>query len=146
MSMPLTDTGHDLGDDRRTLCWRRTFPGRPDQAHPARDFVAFLLTGCTLVDDAVYAAAELVANALRHTRSALPDGLIVVEVRRWPCGMSVGVTDQGGAGEPAVREADALAESGRGLKAVASLASHWDWTGDANGRTVIAVFDEIHER
>src|SRR4051794_11420788 len=109
MSMPLTDTSHGLGDDCRPMRWRRTFSGHVDQARPARDFVAFLLTGCKLADDAVSAVAELVANALRHTRTALPGGLFVVEVRRWPSGMSVGVTDQGGTSEPAVREADAMA-------------------------------------
>jgi anti-sigma regulatory factor (Ser/Thr protein kinase) len=123
------------------MCWRRTFPGQADQARSARDFVAFLLTGCVLADDVVFAVAELVANALRHTRSALPGGRFVVEVRCWHSGMSVGVTDQGALGEPAVREADEMATSGRGLKTVAALASRWDWTGDANSRTVIAIFE-----
>jgi anti-sigma regulatory factor (Ser/Thr protein kinase) len=122
--------------------WRRAFPGRADQARAARDFVAFLLAGYALVDDAVLAAAELVANTLRHTRSARPGGEFTVEVRRWNSGTSIEVTDQGGASEPRPRDPDDMAESGRGLKTVASLATRWDWTGDANGRTVIAVFDE----
>jgi serine/threonine-protein kinase RsbW len=142
MSMPLIDTGHAHAEDCRTMCWRRTFSGQADQARPARDFVGFLLNGCTLAEDAVSAVAELVANALRHTRSALPNGLFVVEVRRWSSGVSVGVTDQGGNNEPAVREPDAMAESGRGLQTVAALASRWDWSGDANSRTVIAIFDD----
>jgi serine/threonine-protein kinase RsbW len=141
MSMPLTDTGHDLDEDRRAMCWRRTFRGQAEQARSARDFVAFLLTGCAYADDAITAVGELVANALRHTRSALPGGLFTIEVRRWRSGMSVGVTDQGGASEPVVREPGAMAESGRGLKTVAAVASRWDWTGDADSRTVIVIFD-----
>lgn len=142
MSMSLTDAGHSLRKEPPAMRWRRAFPGAADQARAARDFVAFLLTGCALVDDVVLAAAELVANALRHTQSALPGGEFVVEVRRWYSGMSVEVTDQGGASEPKPREAADMAESGRGLNTVATLATRWDWTGDANGRTVIAVFDE----
>lgn len=140
--MPLTDAGHGLSEDSPSMRWRRTFPGHAEQARSARDFVAFLLAGCALADDAVLAVAELVANALRHTRSASPYGLFAVEVRRWGSGASVGVTDQGGTSEPKVCEADDSAESGRGLKTVATLANRWDWTGDGNGRTVIAVFDE----
>ena len=142
MSTPLADTDCSLDEQPHDMRWRRVFPGHANQARAARDFVAFLLAGSTFVDDAVLAVAELVANTLRHTRSALPGGEFAVEVRRWSAGTSVGVTDQGGAGEPRPRDADDMAESGRGLKTVASLATRWDWTGDTNGRTVIAVFDE----
>jgi hypothetical protein len=55
---------------------------------------------------------------------------------------SIGVTDQGGTSEPRPRDADDMAESGRGLNTVATLATRWDWTGDTNGRTIIALFDE----
>ncbi|GLY90550.1 ATP-binding protein [Actinoallomurus iriomotensis] len=107
----------------------------------AREFVAYLLSGCALTDDAVSAVGEFGVNALRHTHFALPGGRFTVKVRRWPSGISIGVTDQGGTSEPAAREPDPMEESGRGLKTVATLASRWDWTGDVNGRTVIAVFD-----
>lgn len=140
--MPATDTGHELRTEPHTMRWRRAFPGHADQARAARDFVAFLLAGCALVDDAVLAAAELVANALRHTRSALPGGEFTVEVRRWRSGLSVGITDQGGSNEPIPREAGEMELSGRGLMTVARLATRWDWTGDRNGRTVLAIFDE----
>jgi serine/threonine-protein kinase RsbW len=142
MSTPLADTGRSIDEQPYDMRWRRVFPGHAEQARAARDFVAFLLAGYALVDEAVLAAAELVANTLRHTRSALPGGEFTVEVRRWGSGTSIGVTDQGGASEPRPRDVDALAESGRGLKTIASMATRWDWTGDANGRTVIAIFDE----
>ena len=142
MSMPLTDAGHSLHEEPGGMRWRRVFPGHAEQARSARDFVACLLAGFAIADDAVLATAELVANTLRHTRSALPGGEFIVEVRHWSCGTCIGVTDQGGTSEPRPCDADDMAESGRGLKTVATLATRWDWTGDTNGRTIIAVFDE----
>lgn len=140
--MSLADTGRNLDEQPHDMRWRRVFPGNADQARAARDFVAFLLAGFALVDDAVLAAAELVTNTLRHTHSALPGGEFAVEVRRWSSGTSIGVSDQGGESEPKPCDADDLAESGRGLKTVAMLATRWDWTGDTHGRTVVAIFDE----
>lgn len=127
------------------MCWRRSFPGRTDQARLVRRFVAFLLDGCRYADDAVQAVAELAGNAVIHTRSGRPGGLFTVEVRRWDDGLAVSVTDQGGlaahlcpAGEG---EPDGLAENGRGLPIVADLATSVTWTGDAGeGHTITAVF------
>ena len=133
------------------MCWRRTFPGRTDQARLVRRFVAFLLDGCRCADDAVQAVAELAGNAVIHTRSGRPGGLFTVEVRRWDNGLAVSVTDQGGP-VPGRHTADGdsaddrdggddLAENGRGLPIVADLATTVTWTGDARrGRTITAVF------
>ncbi|MEV5706047.1 ATP-binding protein [Actinoallomurus sp. NPDC052274] len=115
MSISPIDVHSGLADESDAMRWRRTFPGRTDQSRPARHFVAFLLAGCPLADDAVSVTGELVANALTHTHSAKPGGLFVVEVRRWRGGAAVAVTDQGGTSEPRIREAGWLAESGRGL-------------------------------
>lgn len=110
----------------------------------AREFVAFLAAGFTGEDDVVLAAAEMTANALQHTRSGLPGGLFVVELRRWRGGLALSLTDQGGPGDPRPRAAPGdpgtLAESGRGLLTVAAVASHWDWCGGPSGRTVTAIF------
>jgi serine/threonine-protein kinase RsbW len=123
------------------LCWRRAFPGRPDQAGPIRRFVACLLGGCAPADDAVQAVAELGANAIQHTRSARPGGLLVVEIRRWRGGgAAVSVTDQGGPAEPQIADLDAFSEHGLGLRLIAATATWWGWRGDVNGRTVTAVF------
>jgi anti-sigma regulatory factor (Ser/Thr protein kinase) len=85
--------------------------------------------------------AELAANAMQHTLSAVPGGLLVVEVRRWPGGrVAVSVTDQGGPNEPRVAEPDFMAGHGRGLHLVAATATRWCWCGDAAGRTVTALF------
>lgn len=39
------------------------------------------------------------------------------------------VTDQGGPGEPRLRDLAELAEGGRGLLTVDALAATWSWTG-----------------
>lgn len=50
------------------------------------------------------------------------------------------VTDQGGPGEPRLRDLAELAEGGRGLLTVDALAATWSWTGTPQGRTVRATF------
>lgn len=123
------------------MCWRRTFPGRAEHVAHVRRFVSFLLADHPKAGDAVQAAGELTANALQHTLSALPGGLIIVEVRRCPDHVALSVTDQGGPNEPQVVEPDHLAGHGRGLQLVAATATRWCWRGDATGRTVTALFD-----
>ncbi len=122
------------------LRWRRTFPGRPEQASVVRRFVEILLHGCPLVDEVLLVVDELVVNALRHTGSGRRGGSLVVEVLRRRAEVVVMVTDQGCPTEPAPTDADELAESGRGLRTVSMLATSWGWHGNADGRTVTAVF------
>jgi anti-sigma regulatory factor (Ser/Thr protein kinase) len=123
------------------MCWRRAFPGRAEQAAHVRRFVAFLLDDHPKAGDAVQAVAELAANAVQHTLSAAPGGLLTVEVRRWAGGrVAVSVTDQGGPNEPRCVEPDFLAGHGRGLHLVAATATSWCCRGDATGRTVTALF------
>lgn len=122
------------------LRWRRTFPGRPDQASVVRRFVEIMLHGCPLIDDVLLVVDEFVVNALRHTGPGRPGGSFAVEVRRERAEVVVMVTDQGCPTEPAPTDADELAESGRGLRTVSLLATSWGWHGNADGRTVTAVF------
>ncbi|HEX6469754.1 MAG TPA: ATP-binding protein [Streptosporangiaceae bacterium] len=124
------------------LRWHRSFPGRLDQAAHVRRFVAVLLADHPRGDDAVLAVGELAANALQHTLSAAPGGVLVVEVRRWHAEgrVAVSVTDQGGPTEPRPADPDYLAGHGRGLHLIAATAAWWGWSGDATGRTVTAVF------
>lgn len=128
------------------MCWRRSFPGLTRMAGEARGFTRWLLGGHPRLDDALVAVSELFANAARHTRSGLPGGLVVVEVRRCVQGVTVTVTDQGGPEEPVVRTFDessgCLREGGRGLLTVAAYASRWCWHGDVHGRMVTAFFAE----
>ncbi len=120
--------------------WRRAFPGEPDQARAARRFAAALLAGCPELDDVLLTVDELVVNALRHTKSGQPGGAFTVEIARWDGAVAVAVTDEGAPSEPAVADATADAESGRGLRTVSLLASGWGWFGNDRSRTVAALF------
>jgi serine/threonine-protein kinase RsbW len=89
----------------------------------------------------VSTAAELFNNAIQHTRSKLPRGHLILEVRRWPgCCATLAVTDQGGPGEPYPRELTDDGENGRGLAILNALTTCWGWHGDVRGRTVTAIF------
>jgi serine/threonine-protein kinase RsbW len=126
------------------MCWRRAFAGRPELAKAQRKFVDFLLAGCAKADEALFAANELFSNAVEHSDSRLPGGLIVVEVRRWREHAAVVVTDQGGPNEPQIRPriGGELSERGYGLRTIAATASSWGWYGSVTGRTVTAVFGQ----
>ncbi|MBG0817429.1 ATP-binding protein [Planomonospora sp. ID82291] len=124
------------------LTWRRTFPGRPEQAAQARSFVGFLLADSPRRADAEQIVAELAANAVRHTDSGRPHGTFVVELGRTTAVITITVRDCGGGGVPAFgRRPDAAGESGRGLLLVAALA---DRAGCRGGRdTGHAVWAEL---
>jgi len=87
--------------------WARAFPGTPHQVKVARHFVTSLLAGSPLCDDAVLVISELFTNALQHTGSGRPGGLVVVQVSRWRQGVRIAVTDQGSARPPVIRGMDA---------------------------------------
>jgi serine/threonine-protein kinase RsbW len=122
--------------------WARAFPGTPRQAGAARRFVASLLDGSPFCDDAVVVVSELFTNALLHTNSGKPGGLVVVQVTRWLLGVRVAVTDQGSAKRPVIGDGGSCqqaAESGHGLYLVSCLAEHLGWHDDPSGRTICAV-------
>ncbi|MFI0352726.1 ATP-binding protein [Actinomadura sp. 9N407] len=122
------------------LYWRRSFPGRTEQARVARGFVGCLLAGCPFLDDVLLAVGELVVNALRHTKSGQDGGSFTVEVLRGCGGVVLGVADQGGPCEPVVVDAGELDECGRGLLTVSRTAARWGWYGDESGRKVTVTF------
>lgn len=122
------------------LLWRRVFPGLAEQARPAREFVAFLLSDLSALDDAMLATGELVANALRHTASSQPGGHFLVEVRRRPGSATIALTDQGSPKQPVIPAPDDLSECGRGLYMVQALATDVRWTGGPAGRTFTVTF------
>ncbi len=124
----------------RQLVWRRAFPGLAEHVRRAREFASFLLADLPDVDDAVLVVSEFAANALRHTASAQPGGLFLLEIRRWADGATVAVTDEGSLKVPAIPEPDDLSECGRGLQTVRALATEWHWTGGRDGRTFTASF------
>ncbi len=122
--------------------WARAFPGTPEQVAAARRFAAALLAGSPFSDDAVTVVSELFTNAVRHTVSGGPGGLVVVQVSRWRDGVRIAVTDQGSAKHPVVRHPGTggeLAETGSGLFLVRQLSRQLGWHDDASGRTVYAV-------
>jgi anti-sigma regulatory factor (Ser/Thr protein kinase) len=121
------------------MYWRRTFPGRPDQAHVVRAFVTALLPDRPHLDEVLLAVGELVANALRHTKSG-QGGSFTVDVFHAGGRTAVAVADEGGPAEPMAADAGELAECGRGLRTVSLLADSWGWHGDDTGRTVTAIF------
>jgi serine/threonine-protein kinase RsbW len=125
--------------------WARVFPGRPQQVGAVRRFVAALLDGSPFCADAVLIGSELVTNALLHSRSGNPGGLVTVQVTRWRLGVRIAVTDQGSPNSPVIRDAGPgrqMAESGHGLYMVCHLAEHLGWHDDASGRTVHAILGQ----
>jgi anti-sigma regulatory factor (Ser/Thr protein kinase) len=101
--------------------------------------VARTLVGCPARETLLTCVSELAANAIAHTASGA-GGMFTVEVIRPADGVAlVAVTDAGSPREPSVRDADDLAEGGRGLALVAALASHWGhYAAMGGGRTVWA--------
>ncbi|HUY45876.1 MAG TPA: ATP-binding protein [Streptosporangiaceae bacterium] len=122
--------------------WARAFPGLPQQVSAARRFVASLLDGSPFRDNAVLVISKLVTNAVRHSDSGKPGGLVIVQVSRWRLGVRIAVTDQGSGKRPVIRDAGPgrePAESGHGLYMVARLTEQLDWHDDASGRTIHAI-------
>jgi serine/threonine-protein kinase RsbW len=101
------------------MYWRRTFPGRADQARAVRAFVAALLPDRPCLDEVLLAVDELVVNALRHTKSG-QGGRFSVHVRDAAGRTAISVGDEGGPAEPVAGDAGELDESGRGLRTVRS--------------------------
>ena len=86
--------------------------------------------------------SELFANAVLHSDSGKPGGLVIVQVSRWLLGVRVAVTDQGSGKRPVIREtgpASELAEGGNGLRMVGHLAERLDWHDDTSGRSICAI-------
>jgi serine/threonine-protein kinase RsbW len=107
-----------------------TLPGRPESARAAREFTAACLPGCPVAADAMLCVDELVANAIRHSRSGLPGGTIEVRIAvaagEW---LRVEVQDAGPLPVPAPR--DDPSEHGRGLALVVALAEVFGADGDS---------------
>jgi serine/threonine-protein kinase RsbW len=127
----------------RPLLARQTFPGEPGQVRAARWWLGACIAGFSAADDATLACSELVANAIIHSDSGLPDGIFTVRIAVNHDFIRIEVLDQGGrwtgartALEEAGQHADDASQCGRGLQIVAAIASAWGVTGDQEGRTV----------
>ena len=127
-----------------SMYWRREFRGTTDQIRLVRAFAAHLLVDFPVLDDVLLVLNELAVNAIRHTRSGWRDGRFTVEISMDVAGVIVYVADQGGPGEPRLRNCLDLEQDGRGLLTVAALAATWSWTGGTHGRVVRATFPVQH--
>jgi hypothetical protein len=114
----------------------RVFPGEAGQLRALRQWLKELLPPCEALDDAVFVASELGANAVRHTSSG-QGGQFAVEIIWAADSVRVGVVDEGGPSEPRIIEAP-KGEDGRGLLAVRELSARIGCDGNELGRVVWA--------
>jgi anti-sigma regulatory factor (Ser/Thr protein kinase) len=120
--------------DRVVTSW----PPEPSSVTAVRRWLKSFCTGAAypdeICDDAELVVSELVGNAVRHSGTAIH--VEVASLRELP-GMWLCVRDE--STRPVKpREADLLAESGRGLQLVDYLASRWGVVADGGGKRVWA--------
>jgi len=73
--------GTDGGALAFSPAWHeRVFAGEPRQVAAARRFLAGLLDGYPVADDAVFCVSELAANCVAHSTSGHPGGTFTVRV------------------------------------------------------------------
>lgn len=102
----------------------------------ARAFVATRLgAGHPYLDEAVLLCSELVTNAILHTGSGRPWGVVVVTLLETGDGIQLEVTDEGSDGVPVVRD-EVFAPDGHGLFLVEQLAAGWGYRRDGQVTTV----------
>lgn len=107
--------------------WARSFPATADQIREARRFLATILGGRPLADEALLCLSELVTNSLQHSHSARSGGTVTVRVALRQHQLLVEVKDQGG---PWRTSPHPDGQRGRGLQIVGQLADAWHITGD----------------
>jgi len=135
---------------KRSIAEKR-FLGTLENVGEARRWADGYLAGCPVAADIELIVTELASNAVRHSRSGEDGGTFTVRLDTNI--VRVEVTDLGSDSEPQLQPADLtteidldsdpeeefeLAESGRGLHLVASLATQWGIHGDKTGHTVWA--------
>jgi anti-sigma regulatory factor (Ser/Thr protein kinase) len=104
-------------------------PGHPEHVRAARAFTALALCAHSRDDEGIAGllVSELVTNALQHSDSGKPGGMVTILVAITPDEIHVAVTDDGGPGEPTLQTAvdNEGAESGRGLCLLERLSATW---------------------
>ena len=113
--------------------WSRTFPATPAQAREARGFLAGVLHGHPVTDDAVLCVSELVANAAIHSHSRRSGGHVTVRAELRGERLRVEVTDEGGSWEWPLYPDE---RHGHGLSIVGQVARTWGRAGDSASWTV----------
>ena len=89
--------------------------------------------------DAALVVTELFSNAVRH---GPPGGRVLVGYCLWQQGARLVVCDGGGPGTPRLVEGGQLAEGGRGLHVVDSLAARWGSFRPAGAQAVWCDFGQ----
>jgi anti-sigma regulatory factor (Ser/Thr protein kinase) len=119
-------------------------PGQQQSAGRARHFTQETLRRWGLggiVEDCAVIVSELLSNAVRYGLDGACPGMLPLRLALWRRSSSVtcAISDLSSA-PPVLREPDWLAESGRGLHIVDTLAQSWGWTvpADRSGKTVWA--------
>jgi serine/threonine-protein kinase RsbW len=103
----------------------QVFNADPRLGSQIRDWITSAINGHDCPVDAADAAlvvTELFSNAVRHGPAG---GLVLVGYCMWQQGARLVVCDGGGPGAPRLVESGELAEGGRGLHVVDSLAAGW---------------------
>lgn len=136
------DTGAATADPaQRSVIWQMTFPGRADQPRHVRAELAVVLRTHPDLDEILLAVTELCTNAVVHTRSGSQGGTFAVEVTAiGEESLMIAVTDDGAATVPRLRAPKPTETHFRGLQVVESLSLDYGDYGDAEGRTVWALF------
>ncbi|MCW2905470.1 MAG: putative signal transduction histidine kinase [Actinomycetia bacterium] len=122
--------------------WCKVFPGQEDQIPEVATFVTQLLGSHPDRDPIASCAAELAANAIRHTASG-QDGFFATEVTWTGQTVRVAVSDGGADTVPFTGPAGtppAPQHAEHGLGALARLSARWGTEGDYRGRVVWAQF------
>ena len=114
-----------------------TIPGRPEHVSEARAFVAKVLGDQSpIVDTAVLLTSEIVTNAVMHSNSRCPGGMVRLVMIEIGDGVRVEVADDGSDLSAPVVKGDIYASDGHGLFLVQSLAHQWGYVRDEAGTTV----------
>jgi len=114
---------------------RAVLDAHPEQVAHARHLVSeYLGDGADVHIDreiAILLVSELVTNAVLH-------GISPFELRAQQsrAGLRVEVRDNNAAAAPILRLGDGMAESGRGLQLVDTLADRWGWSEDGVSKVV----------
>jgi hypothetical protein len=88
--------GGPLGVVKAPVEFTRAYDGRADQIRDVRAFLAGILNGCPVADEAVLIADELASNAVRHSNSGKPGGRFTIRVEvHEPDYLWVEVEDEG---------------------------------------------------
>ena len=120
----------------------QVFNADPRLGSQIRDWITSAISGHDCPVDAADAAlvvTELFSNAVRHGSTG---GRVLVGYCMWQKGARLVVCDGGGPGTPRLVESGELAEGGRGLHVVDSLAARWGSFRPAGARAVWCDFGQ----